>query len=297
MIRSGYNHSVPIDGKVLHVQTEHHETPDAWYIETEVFREGRVLFSRRLNRKGPAVTPEELRTLDGDLRKIHKAVITKLITGDLALDEEAASDLSGPVAIQMAKVDPVHSPMQDRQLRKQLYRFVHAVGQPEPGEEEVVQRIRSATTAMAVILGSSSHSFMRRDDLAELVMLRSEAASYLSQPPGLEEGLRLWCAFAQLARSFMHINERRGLIQLDHETLIKVRERLQAQSSGRLSKIVVEQLSSCVGRDAALDRLLGTPNELTAEVVAPVLDRLIDSLGTRLSAMPAKQSQPLAVIA
>ena len=87
------------------------------------------------------------------------------------------------------------------------------------------------------------------------------------------------------------------MIELDHKTLIKVRERVQTLPSGTLSKIVVEQLSSCVGRDAELDHLLATPKELTVQVVAPVLDRVIDALNARLSVMPAVESQPVAVIA
>lgn len=296
VIIPGYNHDIPYAGKLYHVQTEQTCRGDKCQIVTEVYQEGRVLGSHRANWAGHLDTDDDRQRLALQVRHQHKSAIKCILVGKLSLLECA---LSGDQEIEsqaksqesedapkplwkpkLSRVKPHRSALQDLGTRRALIRFVRAVGsEPPQTPEGVRERLRSTVTSIAVLLNHEGEKRLRQDDVAELVMLRSDTGEYLREAP-LDDGatgIDLWHGFAALAEVFAPVNNRATLRTHDLEALSRVLaswSRLEDQQQAP-NAVSLELLKSCWGRDATIDGMLEDRRGLTVERLLPEVSRVI----------------------
>lgn len=298
----GFNHDVPVGGSVFHVQTEQVQREQSIRIVTEVYDRGRVLASYR----SPALEGKtDRRDLALQVRKQHKETIKWLLAGRRDSLEGALAGgkgsgsgsqftdtrVPGPAEAtgwkpKLARVVPHHSSSQDLGLRRAMIRFVRSVGRDAPTEPaQMRRRLQSLTTAIAFLLGHEGENRLRRGDLAELVMKRSEAQQFLgsraADEGGSEIGLTLWRSFAELAQSFSAINHRSALRAHDIEALRRVLSIWLAleERSVPPDPTSLALLESCWGRDLGLDTLLDDRRGLTVAKLLPEVGRVIHELG------------------
>lgn len=309
---TGYNHNIPYDGVVYHVQTEFFGT-DPSRVETHVFTDGRVVGSHRTE-----VNVDDGSTTDAQVVHVMKAqqkeMIRRLISGRLtgapgsatgkvapasgsrraaaptdssAGDDRGTAESSPSAAAYPTDFDPEHS-VANLELRRSLIRFLRAVRPDQPPEEdEVVSRLRSVVTTTAVILGKHVYDNSRHDELADLLILRSEGLDYLRSPDEAPEGKgrKLWNGFAKISRRFGRLNQRRELVAHDREVWDRVLRRLaELEDDAKVEKEVLDSLKSSWGRDLELDRLLEFPVGLTVGGLRDEVERARGELPSRETA-------------
>lgn len=272
---TGFNHDIPHGGKVYHVQTEF--TPEPPRVETHVFLAGRVLESRRT----PADRSEDDST-EGwivDLMKSQqRETIHRLVSGEMDEDERKPEPER-----------PVSAAGTQLELRRTLVRIIRSIRPQDPPEspEALVARLRSTATSVAVLTGKSLEHALRRDELAELLILRSEAIEWLKQSPprAQREGQRLWSDLAQLARRFATINRRSDLVEHDLRVLLRVLGRVAGKPGDEsVDREVIESLASVRGRSGRLDDFAaGLDDDSNAR-----LKELLEGCLARLEGLSAK---------
>ncbi len=281
----GYNHNIPYKGNVYHVQSEFRGSPEP-SIATQVFLDGRVISSETCSADVRSAEPG--RPVLEQMKAQHKAAIRLLISGRLGerlqagLPEKVAADIeefqaaSVPSLVQVASV-PGHL-----KLRRSLVRFVRAVdGCHPPSQQELPARLRSIITAIAILIGGSHQLKARKDDLTELLILRSEALEWLSQPRGEQEieGLELWRDFEAMAASMSELNSRQALVEHD----LAIWKRFLSASNGLpvetpITHEQLESIRSTWGRSEELDEALEFPAKLTVGQVRAVLGPQVQDL-------------------
>ncbi|MEM8994405.1 MAG: hypothetical protein AAGF23_06385 [Acidobacteriota bacterium] len=246
------------------MQTEHHEAPDADYIETQVFRDGEILLSRRFRRRRD-LEGQPKRDLAAQLRQIHQNVVEKLRAGQLRRSEQ-----------------PARTASDDRQLRKIAIRFLRAVGDRAPADD-LRKRLVSAANIMALIGGQHTSWSLRNEDLTQLLRFRDETMDLLrARDVEREAALDLWRRLAATASRLARVNERRSLIEHDIARCRQALEALDAaRGSGALTRGERRELRSLWGRDRALDRLLDEPGTLTVASARGPLARVLGGLESR----------------
>lgn len=264
---TGYNHNIPYGGVVYHVQTEFYPGASA-HVDTHVFDDGRVVGSHRSDLD----LDSDVEGADGHVLHVmktqQKEMIRRLVSGRLDTPDAAASRVGAkqPTELRTSTRHDVgasetHS-VANLELRRSLIRFVRAV-QPyqTPDSAELVQRLRSVITTTAMILGRHVYDNSRHEELAELLILRSEGLDWLrSGADDLERGHRIWTGFAKIARQFARLNQRRELVVHDLEVWERVTVSLDGVPDGfQVESDIMESLRSTWGRDEMLDRLLEFP--------------------------------------
>ena len=294
VLAAGYNHDIPFRGEVYHVQTEQLCPDGRGLLVTEIYRQGQVVASHRIPKPPQDDTPEARQQQAQQMRDQHKAAIKCLLADKLdrlaaVLErrEPAPSLGRSPTAPRkawqpkMSRVVPHHSGSQDLGLRRALVRFVRAVGDEPPAEiGPIGERLRSIATAMAVMLNHEGVARLRRDDLAELMMTRSETLQFLREPSTVEQGQALWGSFAHLAGLFAAINRRGPLCRHDHEVLGRVVSTWSGVEDREREPdaVALALLKSCWGRDATLDGLLEDRRGLTIAKLFPEVLRITRGL-------------------
>ena len=291
----GYNHDIPYAGKLYHVQTEQITRAEECHIVTEVYEDGQVVG------RHCAVWQETLedeggqRSLAIQVRHQHKSAIKCILVGKLFLLEKSLNDRQPPPRDEdpsqsgstsrpawmpkLSRVTPTHSASQDLGSRRALIRFVRAVGRvPPESPAETRDRLRSIVASIAVLFNHHGERYLRQDDLAELVMKRSESGSYLRNKAAddMSVGLELWNAFAELARLFAPFNDRATLRAHDLEALTRVLARwAKLDDLGQLPDATsLTLLRSCWGRDVVIDELLDDRCTLTIALLLPEVTRV-----------------------
>ncbi|MEO1365950.1 MAG: hypothetical protein AAFX50_02150, partial [Acidobacteriota bacterium] len=194
------------------MQTEHHEAPDADYIETQVFRDGEILLSKRFQRRLD-VNGKPERDLATQLRQIHLSVVEKLKAGQLRRNEQATRTASD-----------------DRHLRKIAIRFLRAVGDRAPADD-LEERLASVANIMALIGGQQTQRSLRNEDLTQLLRFREETLDLLRTGEiDRDAALDLWRRLAATASRLARVSDRRSLI--DHD-IARCRQALDALDAAR----------------------------------------------------------------
>ena len=299
IVVAGYNHDIPCRGETYHVQTEYLAPEGRSQITTEIYRQGQIVASHRSRWDTPPNSESGRQQLVLRMRTQHKTAIQCLLSDNLdklalALERVTSTRRRGAQAgrppgasgmPKMARVTPHHSGSQDLGLRRALMRLVRAVGaEPPEGLSSTIDRLRSITNAIAVLLNHEGQMRLRRDDLAELMMVRSETAGFLLDAASVEQGLALWHRYAELAEPFAAINRRRPLWHHDHEVLNRVLTLWSGLTDLEQppEAVALALLRTCWGRDQALDELLDDPRSLTVGRLLPEVLRISESLGRSL---------------
>lgn len=291
----GYNHDIPYLGKLYHVQTEQITRAGGCHIVTEVYEDGRVVGGHRAAWQGPTEDESGHRSLAIQVRHQHKSAIKCILVGKLSLLENSLNDrhslprkenpaqsdaTSRPVwTPKLSRVTPTHSASQDLGSRRALIRFVRAVGRVAPqSPAETRDRLRSIVASIAVLFNHHVERHLRQDDLAELVMKRSESGTYLrnNAADDMSVGLELWKAFAELARLFAPVNDRAALRAHDLEALTRALARwARLDDLDQLpDPTSLALLQSCWGRDAVIDELLDDRRTLTIALLLTEVTRV-----------------------
>ena len=263
MLVSGFNEAVAVAGVVFHVQTQHHESFDRDVIETQVFRDGKIVLRRRY--EPPAGhNGDRVRHLTDHLQRYHRSVIHQLIRA--------------PSRRGQTRKAPV-SAREWRRLRRLIARLQRSVG-TKPPEEDLRQRMHAIASALAVITGHPSTRRLRNHDLGELSSFRDEAQK-LVRGEELDPGhcLDLWRRLVVITFRLGRINARREVIEHD----VELCRRLLAESDGanagrRLLSGELLELRKLLGRDSDLDSQLDRPGELVVGLVRTELSRILEEI-------------------
>ncbi len=289
MALAGYNHDIPYQGTRYHVQTEALSSSAGLHIVSDVYVKGRVVANHRSEWTRSVRTNADLELLAARVRRQHKKAIKCLLIGQLERFDEVLNGARTKLADgsredwqpKLARVEPYHSATQDLGLRRALVRFVRAVGEGPPEADNVSKRLRSVMTSIAVLVNHEGEGRLRRDELAELMMKRSETQDFLSDTDSdPEAGLELWRSFDHLARAFAPINDRATLRRHDREALAKVSARWSSAKDLERppGDVSLTLLRSIWGRDAILDELLEDLRGLTVASLLPEVERVAKDL-------------------
>lgn len=292
---TGYNHNIPYRGNVYHVQSEFRSAPEP-RIATQVFLDGQVVCSETCGADLRSTKPGQ--PVLEQMKAQHKDAIRRLISGRLggaALVEATAQEptRSGDVeefqAVSASSLVQAAAAPGHLKLRHSLVRFVRAVdGSQPPSPEELSARLRSIVTSIAILIGGTHLMAVRKNDLAELLILRSEALEWLAQAPGEQEidGLRLWRDFATIAESMSELSSRQTLVEHDlaiWKRFLETSSELPAEAPITHEQLV--SVRSTWGRSKKLDEALEFPSGLTVGRLRALLEprtRKLEALAQRL---------------
>jgi hypothetical protein len=146
------------------------------------------------------------------------------------------------------------------QVRSAYAKFHLALRVDEtPAPAEVLERLRSAATVIAVLAGRDIFWDLRLDDRIALRGLQRRLLNFLCAAHGAEtEGLRLWQDLVGFASLLHRVNQRSELIDHDRILLSSVlrKFRLSPPTLDRLDAAQLQRLAALFGRDKAIDRLI-----------------------------------------
>jgi hypothetical protein len=288
----GFNHHIPYQGVVYHVQTEYLQLPKP-HIGTQVYRDGQIIEAERTYVLNPRYeSPAEL---NGAMIAQHRKLIRRLIAGQLGGDgDTSAAGSQAPTSYAIGARVPlwVQSPADRRlalarnlELRRSVALVARAVRVDEPPtHDQVRSRLGSIVASMSDIAIRHPYRQSRHDELAELLMLRSEAIAWIRDPAGGDQmGWRLFEGFVNVTHAFAGISRRSDLIEHDRETWTAAQRALGSlEDQQPVSDELLESLRTTWGRHQALDDLLdfgsgvkaGALKSMIAEAVATLQEEL-----------------------
>lgn len=183
----------------------------------------------------------------------------------------------------------------DRSLavRRAYTRFRRAVAaHATPSTTTVVQAMRAAGVALAVLVGRDIYEDLRVDDRIQLRQLQRQLIGWLqlgnTAPPRL--GLKLWHDLFGFSGVLVQINNRTALREHDRELVGDLLPALQKSPTELLDPALAGKLKGLGGRDDALDDLLGQPAPRTVDVAQAVTALAASISVTSESPLPASDA-------
>ncbi|HVS66043.1 MAG TPA: hypothetical protein VMT85_21365 [Thermoanaerobaculia bacterium] len=293
----GYNHDIPYRGLVYHVQTELLQTPRP-HIGTQVYFGGQILdVERTFVDEARFQSRDEL---DDAMTAQHRRMIRRLVSGQLSsgeLTRSVAARSAGRLGAAAPSLsgDPAGRGLALRrnlELRRSVAMVARAVRADEPpGPEQALARLGEILSSMTDIAVRHPYRESRHDELAELLMLRSETLAWL--PESGESGagaMRLWERFVAVSRAFEGINRRSDVVDHDRETWASARRALgELGDDEPVPGELIETLRTTWGRHRALDGLLDFSAELRAGMLRLAIFEALDALDEEVVAPPREQ--------
>jgi hypothetical protein len=285
----GFNHDIPYRGIVYHVQTEFLERPTP-HIGTQIYRQGRIVEAEKTPLEGRRLRSEA--ELGSVMTEQHKTMIRRLVSGQVKDDatlapalsedrpagpQEAARDRDGDLRARRREL----AHRRHLELRRSASRVARAV-RPEqpPARDQVRTRLGAIVSSMAEVALRHPYRQSRHEELAQLLMLRSEAIEWLRDPDATEEsGLRLWEGFAVIARALVAVNGRREVIAHDRQIWGRARAALATRGDqDAVDPELLRELRTTWGRCKALDELLDFGSGLRAGALTAAIEAALQSL-------------------
>jgi len=173
------------------------------------------------------------------------------------------------------------------ELRRSVALVARAVRADEPpAHEQARARLGEILSSMTDIAVRHPYRESRHDELAELLMLRSETLRWLRESgESGADAMRLWERFAAVSRAFEGINRRSDVVDHDRETWGRARRALCQLGDGEpVPGELIETLRSTWGRHRALDDLLDFSAELRAGALRLSISEALDALDEEIVA-------------
>jgi hypothetical protein len=159
-------------------------------------------------------------------------------------------------------------------VRAGYARFCRGVlNQPEPNADTITKTLRLIGTSLAVLLGKDIYSEMRVSDRLQLRGIQFRILSWLRLPAGprvARSGLELWKDIVAFLSMLPGISQRQELVEHDAKVIAQARA-AAASGNQEWPPDVLEALRTLVGRSAAIDALLASPQAPRVEPWLPLL--------------------------
>ncbi|MEM7518482.1 MAG: hypothetical protein AAF368_16360 [Planctomycetota bacterium] len=165
------------------------------------------------------------------------------------------------------------------EIRQAYCKFWRSVAlEPPETTEEIEQRLRSASTAIARLRGRPVFLDLRPLDRRLLLSLQRRIREWLLGQSGTESGLRLWQDLRAFTELLHQINNRAELVQLDAQLIPELQSAL-AELDGIDYPLVedpdlLRRMRRLSGRSPAFDRLISCPETTLGRELFEVIGRM-----------------------
>ncbi|MBX3261290.1 MAG: hypothetical protein KIS83_21470 [Rubrivivax sp.] len=148
----------------------------------------------------------------------------------------------------------------------------------EPSEETLYVRLRSAGTAIAMLVGWEVYPSLRVRDRLQLRELQRRILDWLRQDKDPTAGLRLWQDLVTFIRMLSQVNRRQELVEHDTRTVLELADRLATVERESLSDDALDLLASLEGLDDEVDQLLASRSRSLRDAWREPIARLARTL-------------------
>lgn len=199
---------------------------------------------------------------DSALRRIRKALtsidVAMARAGLAAPSLDFASELEVSLRVRRACA----------KLRSRVF-----AGGSEPTPESLHPRLRSAGTAIAMLVGWDVYPSLRVRDRLQLRDLQRRILEWLRSERDLVEGMRLWQDLIGFIGMLSQVNRRQELVEHDTRAVLDAHARVVSCEAAELPPNALAVIASLEGLDEELDALLASRRTEPAAFRAP-LERL-----------------------
>lgn len=199
---------------------------------------------------------------DSALRRIRKALTSIDVAFARAGLGETTFDFASELEVSLRV----------RRACAKLRARVLSGGHPTP--ETLHARLRSAGTAMAMLVGWEVYPSLRVRDRLQLRDIQRRILEWLRHDKDPTAGLRLWEDLVAFIRMLVQVNRRQELVEHDARITGELRRRLSSVEGESLSDAELALLASLEGLDDEVDRLLASANRARRDVWSEPLERL-----------------------
>ncbi len=147
-------------------------------------------------------------------------------------------------------------------------------GGGDPTPETLHARLRSAGTAIAMLVGWDVYPSLRVRDRLQLRDVQRRILEWLRQDRDAVEGMRLWQDLIGFVRMLSQVNRRQELVEHDTRVVHEARARLSALDDKEMPADLRAMLASLEGLDEEIDALLASRDPVMPAAFRPPLDRL-----------------------
>ena len=281
---SGIIEKVALLGREFTIQTEYVDGPDA-RIRTLAYDGGRLVTVRET---GVDPSDEADGLIDARIREHHRRITDNLHRRAAELQAAKCVSASPPTpgfpaptrSTPVAKgrprpaIEPGSRLEQSITTRQALGCFSLAFARPAPTTAEETETVLTAVeSSIDGIMKSPVFDRLRLDEQLTFIAIRGELASWRLSDKDPARAADAWSNVERFSHHLQKINDRRELVAFDHELLTWAMSEL---GRGSVSDGLIDGLRALVGRDAALDRLLGHPEEMSPHGLLEVLLDLLD---------------------
>lgn len=223
--------------------------------------------SERLHRvttHGKAVAIVE--ECDSALRRIRKALTSIDVALARAGFGEAKLDFSSELDVSL-RVRRVCAKLRSRVL---------SGGDPTP--ETLYARLRSAGTAIAMLVGWEVYPCLRVRDRLQLRDIQRRILDWLRHDKDPTAGLRLWQDLVSFMRMLSQVNRRQELVAHDRSVVREALARVKNSEGASLSEDTLTLLASLEGLDEEIDQLLISKNREERKAWLAPIERMAIAL-------------------
>lgn len=284
---TGYNHTVPIGGRMHDVQTEFidGEPPR---IVSHAFVSGGVVASRERVLESAELQDEQ--TVRSLIKHQQKALIRQLVIADRERRLGASARSALDDSRRSTTRDAAHERLKRRSLtsadvdlRRALIRFSRSASEAMLAPTPLVQLVRLVNQSAAIFGGDFDRS--RSEEAAELLLVHSDSIGCI-RAKDAARARELVEEFVRLAKAFADVNHRAELQDHDREQWRRHLESLGSLPADDMPPAeVIQALVSTWGRSLEVDELLDDPSHLRngalREALASALEQLEGEMPAR----------------
>lgn len=280
---SGLIDKIALLGREFTIQSELIEGEDV-KIRTLVYDGGRLVTSREVELDDADISAD---TIETRVRGQHKLITDTLISRatDLQAIKGGRPDRRGaPPAPKTAPHQPKGKPRPEIEpgssleigiaIRQTIGPFGLAFAHPAPTTaEEITNTLEAVETSIDTIMKSPNYEHVRLDEQLTMIAIRGQLATWRLADRDMTLATEIWPSIERFAYHQQKINDRRDLVNFDHQMLTWAMSQL---GKGEITNELIDGLNGLRGRDAELDLLLENPGASNPMELLEILLRLID---------------------
>ncbi len=199
---------------------------------------------------------------DSALRRIGKALTSMDVALARAGGVEARLNFTSELEVSL-RVRKACAKLRERVL-----------GDGTPTAENVHVRMRSAGTAIAMLVGWEVYPSLRVDDRLQLRELQRRVLDWLRGAREYAPGLRIWEDLVGFVRMLADVSRRQELVEHDATVLTALRRHLASPQASEVPDELLELASSLSGLDDGIDRLLESSERASVDAWRVALEAL-----------------------